>query len=76
MEVLYQEKLQSLIVEGGSILLQSFIDAGLWDEARIEVSPTLLEKGITAPILDEKYVYLTKKHFERNVKYALNQPLK
>ena len=76
MEVLYQEKLQSLIVEGGSILLQSFIDAGLWDEARIEVSPTLLEKGITAPILDEKYVYLTKKHFERNVKYAFNQPLK
>ena len=36
MEFLYQRKLQSLIVEGGSILLQSFIDAGCWDEAYIE----------------------------------------
>jgi len=32
---LYKEKIQSLIVEGGSKLLQSFIGQDLWDEARI-----------------------------------------
>ena len=33
MEELYKLKIQSLIVEGGSTLLQSFIDAECWDEA-------------------------------------------
>src|SRR5690606_30451349 len=32
---LNQRNIQSLIVEGGSQTLQSFIDAGLWDEARV-----------------------------------------
>lgn len=32
----------SILVEGGSSLLQSFIDADLWDAARIEVAPCTL----------------------------------
>lgn len=76
MEVLHREKLQSLMVEGGSTLLQSFIDAGLWDEVRIEVSPLLLEEGIKAPTLDKKYTFLTEEHFGRKVKYGFNKPLK
>src|SRR5207247_2413973 len=32
---LYQKNIQSIIVEGGAKLLQSFIDENLWDEARI-----------------------------------------
>ena len=36
MEALYQRKIQSLLVEGGRQLLQSFIDNELWDEAYIE----------------------------------------
>lgn len=35
-----RKKLQSLLVEGGSMLLQSFIDSDLWDEAYIEQSPS------------------------------------
>lgn len=35
MNALYQLQLQSILVEGGAQLLQSFIDNGLWDEARI-----------------------------------------
>jgi diaminohydroxyphosphoribosylaminopyrimidine deaminase / 5-amino-6-(5-phosphoribosylamino)uracil reductase len=51
---LYQLRLQSIIVEGGAKLLQSFIDAGLWDEARIITNTILqIEKGIDAPILNE-----------------------
>lgn len=38
-----------LLVEGGAKLLSSFIQKGLWDEARIFESPKLLGKGIPAP---------------------------
>ncbi len=51
---LYEEKKQSLVVEGGAKTLQSFLDAGLWDEIRIETAPFTVEKGIEAPKLPEK----------------------
>ena len=46
---LYQRKIQSIIIEGGTILLQSFIDLGLWDEAFILKGKVNLEDGIKAP---------------------------
>jgi diaminohydroxyphosphoribosylaminopyrimidine deaminase/5-amino-6-(5-phosphoribosylamino)uracil reductase len=49
---LYQRKIQSIIVEGGTVLLQSFIDLGLWDEAFILKSKLILEDGIKAPIIE------------------------
>lgn len=49
---LARRKVQSLLVEGGARLLQSFIDAGLWDEARIETAPMLLHEGIAAPHIE------------------------
>jgi diaminohydroxyphosphoribosylaminopyrimidine deaminase / 5-amino-6-(5-phosphoribosylamino)uracil reductase len=51
LEDLYQRKVQSIIIEGGTILLQSFIDLGLWDEAFILKSKLILEDGIKAPII-------------------------
>ena len=48
---LYEEKKQSLVVEGGAKTLQSFLDAGLWDEIRIETAPFTVDKGIEAPQL-------------------------
>ena len=49
---LTQLKLDSLLVEGGASLLQSFIDAGLWDEARVECNPNLtIGDGVRAPQL-------------------------
>lgn len=49
---LYQLQIQSVIIEGGANLLQSFINAGLWDEARVITNTTLtIEKGLAAPIL-------------------------
>ena len=50
---LYAEKKQSLIVEGGAKTLQSFLDAGLWDEIRIESAPFTVNKGIEAPKLPD-----------------------
>lgn len=48
---LYRKKIQSVIIEGGAQTLQSFLDAGLWDEARIFVSPKTFEEGIHAPAI-------------------------
>lgn len=46
---LYARDIRSIIIEGGAELLNLFITAGLWDEARIFVSPTRFEEGIAAP---------------------------
>lgn len=46
---LYEREVQSVLVEGGSALLQTFIDSGHWDEARIFTTPEILKKGIAAP---------------------------
>jgi diaminohydroxyphosphoribosylaminopyrimidine deaminase/5-amino-6-(5-phosphoribosylamino)uracil reductase len=46
---LYLQDIQSVIIEGGAHTLQTFIDAGLWDEARIFTGKTVLTKGIKSP---------------------------
>ncbi|MBI2729805.1 MAG: bifunctional diaminohydroxyphosphoribosylaminopyrimidine deaminase/5-amino-6-(5-phosphoribosylamino)uracil reductase RibD [Sphingobacteriales bacterium] len=49
---LYKLKLQSVLIEGGAKLLQSFIDAGYWDEARVITNRELkIAEGIAAPQL-------------------------
>lgn len=42
--------IQSILVEGGAITLNHFLNAKLWDECRIFYSPKNLNGGITAPI--------------------------
>ncbi len=49
LNVLYEEQLQSLIVEGGRKLLQSFIESNLWDEARVFTGNQFFCDGIKAP---------------------------
>jgi diaminohydroxyphosphoribosylaminopyrimidine deaminase/5-amino-6-(5-phosphoribosylamino)uracil reductase len=51
MQALRERGVQSLIVEGGAALLQAFIDAALWDEARIFTAPKSLGQGVPAPRL-------------------------
>lgn len=46
---LYEQKIQSVIVEGGAQILGSFVKANLWDEARIFISPQKFHNGIPAP---------------------------
>jgi diaminohydroxyphosphoribosylaminopyrimidine deaminase/5-amino-6-(5-phosphoribosylamino)uracil reductase len=50
---LYQRKVQSVIIEGGTVLLQSFINSGLWDEAIVLKSKKILGEGINAPKLNK-----------------------
>ncbi len=51
MQVLYEQKIQTLLVEGGSQTLQTFLEQGLWDEAFIEHTRVTLHDGIPAPLL-------------------------
>lgn len=51
MKELHSRNVQTLLVEGGRALLQSFIDAGCWDEAFVETSPVTLGGGVSAPML-------------------------
>ena len=51
-EVLFKHKIQSLIVEGGTKTIQTFIDENLWDEARVFSGQVHFNDGVNAPILD------------------------
>ena len=53
---LYKLNIQSIIIEGGSKTLQSFIDENMWDEARIFVGECELESGVEAPFILGKLV--------------------
>ncbi|WKK65037.1 bifunctional diaminohydroxyphosphoribosylaminopyrimidine deaminase/5-amino-6-(5-phosphoribosylamino)uracil reductase RibD [Lutimonas zeaxanthinifaciens] len=51
LKVLYDKDIQSLIVEGGSVTINSFLDGELWDEARVFEGSAIFHKGIKAPEL-------------------------
>lgn len=51
LKALYEMDIQSVLVEGGRKTLQSFIDANLWDEARIITGNTEFESGTSAPTI-------------------------
>ena len=48
---LYRRNIQSVIVEGGSETLNSFIGSGLWDEARVFCSPVTFGNGVKSPAI-------------------------
>lgn len=48
---LYDARILSVVIEGGSTLLTGFISAGLWDEARVFYTNTNITDGLAAPIL-------------------------
>ncbi|WP_195533184.1 bifunctional diaminohydroxyphosphoribosylaminopyrimidine deaminase/5-amino-6-(5-phosphoribosylamino)uracil reductase RibD [Bacteroides finegoldii] len=73
MEELYQRNIQSLLVEGGSQLLQSFIDNELWDEAYIEKCPKQLYSGVKAPEISNNFSYSTEEHFGRQIWYYVHR---
>ncbi|MBO5698727.1 MAG: bifunctional diaminohydroxyphosphoribosylaminopyrimidine deaminase/5-amino-6-(5-phosphoribosylamino)uracil reductase RibD [Bacteroidaceae bacterium] len=58
---LHARNIQSLLVEGGTKVLQSFIDQGLWDEAWEEIGNTPLgTEGVGAPTIPNAQEH----HFE------------
>ena len=53
LHALYEDKIQSVIVEGGRKTLDLFIQSGLWDEARILVGNNQWVEGTPAPIISQ-----------------------
>jgi len=48
---LYELGLQSVMVEGGRMLLDSFLETGFWDEARVFTGQKSFGSGISAPLI-------------------------
>ena len=48
-ELLYRNNINSVIIEGGSKTLQTFIDDNFWDEARVFTGTIQFNKGVKAP---------------------------
>jgi len=46
---LFEQDIQSVLIEGGTKTLQTFIDSNLWDEARVFKGAISFNKGIKAP---------------------------
>ena len=57
LNALYRLDIQSVLIEGGAQLLQSFIDEGMWDEARVIANEELIiGNGLAAPVLKKHHV--------------------
>lgn len=57
LSVLYLKNILSVIIEGGTKLINSFVEKNLWDEARVFVADLKFEKGLEAPlIINQTYV--------------------
>ncbi|WP_185864930.1 bifunctional diaminohydroxyphosphoribosylaminopyrimidine deaminase/5-amino-6-(5-phosphoribosylamino)uracil reductase RibD [Blattabacterium cuenoti] len=52
---LYNRKIQSIIIEGGKKILESFIKENLWDECRIFISKIFIKSGIKAPNINGSF---------------------
>jgi diaminohydroxyphosphoribosylaminopyrimidine deaminase/5-amino-6-(5-phosphoribosylamino)uracil reductase len=66
----YKMNIQSILVEGGSKTLQSFIDADLWDEARIITNEQMIiENGIAAPQMKGFHCTQQEKYFSDRIGY-------
>ncbi|MES2330463.1 MAG: bifunctional diaminohydroxyphosphoribosylaminopyrimidine deaminase/5-amino-6-(5-phosphoribosylamino)uracil reductase RibD [Bacteroidota bacterium] len=72
--IAYELGLQSILVEGGTKLLQSFIDAGLWDEARVITNEEMtIPDGLSAPLLNKLHAENSEKISSDNIQYYTNQ---
>lgn len=73
MDVLYRLPLQSVLVEGGAALLQTFIESGVWDEARVIVNGELsIGNGLPAPVLKNEQLVMEEKNSTDTISYFRN----
>lgn len=70
-DLLYRHEIQSVIIEGGRQTLQSFIENGLWDEARIFTGNKTFREGIKAPEISGR-IYSESQVDEDRLKIYIN----
>jgi diaminohydroxyphosphoribosylaminopyrimidine deaminase/5-amino-6-(5-phosphoribosylamino)uracil reductase len=72
-ELLYKKNLQSVIIEGGAKLLQTFIEAGVWDEARVITNTKMvIENGTASPNFNYKSCFKQEKIESDLIQYFSN----
>ena len=59
-DVLFKQNINSVIIEGGSKTLQTFIDENIWDEARVFTGNSSFIKGTKAPKFSGRLIYEEK----------------
>jgi diaminohydroxyphosphoribosylaminopyrimidine deaminase/5-amino-6-(5-phosphoribosylamino)uracil reductase len=69
---LYKREIQSVLIEGGSYLINSFISKNIWDEARIFVSENTFGEGIKAPDLYHASLVSKSKIFNDDILFFKN----
>ena len=57
LDVLFHLKITSIIIEGGTHTLQSFIDQNIWDEARVFTTEKYFYVGIKTPVVEGKKIW-------------------
>lgn len=73
---LYDLNIQSILTEGGAKTLQSFINKGLWDEARVITNEKMIiENGIDAPGLKNFSLAHQENYFGDRIDYYQNRPI-
>ncbi len=73
MEALYQLKIQSVLVEGGQQLLDTFIQSGCWDEARVITNKSMeTGAGLVAPGLKNAVLHLREQFLQDELLTWLN----
>jgi diaminohydroxyphosphoribosylaminopyrimidine deaminase/5-amino-6-(5-phosphoribosylamino)uracil reductase len=71
---LYNLRIQSVLVEGGARLLQSFIDEEMWDEARIITNEEIrIRDGLPAPELNLAQRINSQQFFSDKIEFFKRQ---
>ena len=71
----YQLNITSILIEGGAHTIQSFINEGLWDEARVICNNDLIvEKGVASPELYYQQFIKREQYLNDTISYY--QPVK
>ena len=71
---LYQLQVQSVMVEGGARLLQMFIDADMWDEARVITNTEMVVgEGLNAPQLRDASLLKTETFGSDRIQFFQNK---
>jgi len=71
---LYNENILSILVEGGAQILNLFIEAGLWDEARVITNNQLqIGRGLSAPELTFSRLIKSTNYFSDSIAYYMNE---
>ncbi len=67
LSTLYSDNVQSLLVEGGATTHRSFLEAGLWDEIRVETASITAGNGTRAASLPGNIRLVEEKKYDGNV---------